>query len=986
MPSTIRIAFFVALQIAVGFADCIQAEDRQWYRMSPDSSIIVRIAVDPATPQTIYAIGRPVNSTNRLYKSTNGGNSWIQIKTNLYDAPLVINHKSAQIIFAGPDRSIDGGDSWSRFSGADWNPTILAIDSQNPQTIYAASASYSINGMYQSPGVFRSTNGGSDWIKVLAMNVEFCSLTIDPLSSQTVYAGTAFTLYKSTNSGENWSQANTGLPTTRINSLAIDPQNPQTIYAGTSRWNTGTSLPNPGIWRSTNGGFSWNAIDNGLGGSAVGSIVIDPMTPQTIYAAAEGVQNGVFKSTDGGDSWTKVTEGDENANVLAISPSMPQTIYASISQFGLQKSMNWGKSWTPINNGLPSVNVATISINPANHQILYAGDALSGWLSQSTNGGRSWERFYTPLNWGAAILADPKSVQTLYGSDYTFLFKSMDGGTNWATIASSGGAVLLRDPKDSQTIYASMKPSQESHLFKSTDDGNTWKDLTKNATILAIDPASTDILYTANPLLLEFSKSTNGGNNWSDLSAGLPQCGIYSIAIDPATHAAYIATRDYGVFKSIDGGKTWSSINNEYGATSLAIDPGNPNVIYVATDDGRKILKTSNEGASWSNITPTLPVNTIFSHLAMDPSPEHILYAVGNGGVWAYSAKPLDITVEMIAPHTATVGGPSLTLAVNGNGFGPDAVVLWNGSALATTYINQSQLMADVPANLITAAGLIDISVSSEGNTSANFGFAIRPLSLSINGDFNGDGRPDILWRNSSTGENYVWYADGVMVLGGGNLPMVADQNWKVAGVADFNNDNRPDVLWRNAATGDNYVWYLEGVTVLGGGNLPMVADQNWKVVGVADFNNNNKPDVLWRNAATGDNYVWYLEGVTVLGGGNLPMVADQNWKLVGVADFNLDGNPDILWRNAATGDNYVWYLDGVTVLGGGSLPMVADQNWKLVGVADFNLDSKPDILWRNASTGENYIWYLDGVTVLGGGSLPAVTDQNWTIVPQGSY
>ena len=269
----------------------------------------------------------------------------------------------------------------------------------------------------------------------------------------------------------------------------------------------------------------------------------------------------------------------------------------------------------------------------------------------------------------------------------------MNGGTNWATIADSGGAVLMRDPKNSQTIYASMKASLQSHLFKSTDDGTTWKDLTIEASILAIDPASTNILYASNPLLLKLFKSTDGGSHWSDLSAGLPQCGIYSIAIDPATHAVYIGTRCSGVFESIDGGKTWSSINSESGADALAIDPGTPRVIYVATDSGRKILKTSNEGASWSNITPNLPVDTLLSGLTMDPSPQHILYASGNGGVWAYSAKPLEITVEMIAPYTATAGSPSLTLAVTGNGFGSDAVVLWNRSALATIYISPSQLM-----------------------------------------------------------------------------------------------------------------------------------------------------------------------------------------------------------------------------------------------------------------------------------------------------
>ena len=260
--------------------------------------------------------------------------------------------------------------------------------------------------------------------------------------------------------------------------------------------------------------------------------------------------------------------------------------------------------------------------------------------------------------------------------------------------------------------------------------------------------------------------------------------------------------------------------------------------------------------------------------------------------------------------------------------------------------------------------------------------YGMREHRFSSFGDIDGDGKPDVLWRHAETGENYVWYLDGVTVLGGGVLPTVTDQNWKVVGVEDFNHDDRSDILWRHSATGDNYVWYLDGVTVLGGGVLPPVADQNWKVVGVADFNNDDRPDILWRHAATGDNYIWYLDGVAVLGGGVLPTVTDQNWKVVGVADFNNDDKPDILWRHAQTGDNYVWYLDGVAVQGGGVLPTVTDQDWNIVGTADFNSDANPDVLWRHAATGDNYVWYLDGVAVLAGGVLPTVTDQNWTIVP----
>jgi 5-hydroxyisourate hydrolase-like protein (transthyretin family) len=252
-----------------------------------------------------------------------------------------------------------------------------------------------------------------------------------------------------------------------------------------------------------------------------------------------------------------------------------------------------------------------------------------------------------------------------------------------------------------------------------------------------------------------------------------------------------------------------------------------------------------------------------------------------------------------------------------------------------------------------------------------------------IGADFNNDGKPDILWRNETTGENYIWYMDDTAVTGSGVLPTVNDQDWKITGVADFDNDGKQDILWRNAVSGENYLWYLDGAAVTGGGTLPTVADENWKIAGVADFDNDGKQDILWRNAASGENYLWYMDGAAVTGGGTLPTVAELNWKIAGVADFNNDGNIDLLWRNVASGENYVWYINGASVTGSGSLPAVVDQNWEIVGIADFNGDGNPDIIWRNLSTGEDLIWHLDGITCIGGDSLPTVPDQSWTIAPQ---
>jgi hypothetical protein len=252
-----------------------------------------------------------------------------------------------------------------------------------------------------------------------------------------------------------------------------------------------------------------------------------------------------------------------------------------------------------------------------------------------------------------------------------------------------------------------------------------------------------------------------------------------------------------------------------------------------------------------------------------------------------------------------------------------------------------------------------------------------------LKSDFNGDGKPDILWRNTATGANRVWYMDGTALLGVYSLPTFAGLNWTMVATGDFNADGKPDILWRNSATGANRVWYMDATTQLGVASLPTVAALNWKIVGTGDFNGDGKTDILWRNTATGANKVWYMNGITQLGVDFLPTAAGLNWKIVGTGDFNADGKPDILWRNTATGANKVWYMDGKNLLGVVSLPALAGLNWKIVGTADFNADSKPDILWRNTATGANRVWYMNGITQLGVDSLPAVANLNWTMMGQ---
>jgi uncharacterized protein YegP (UPF0339 family) len=124
---------------------------------------------------------------------------------------------------------------------------------------------------------------------------------------------------------------------------------------------------------------------------------------------------------------------------------------------------------------------------------------------------------------------------------------------------------------------------------------------------------------------------------------------------------------------------------------------------------------------------------------------------------------------------------------------------------------------------------------------------------------------------------------DGRTILSSeGYLRSVADPNWLVIGAGDFNGDGRDDILWRNAQTGENYLYPLNGTTILPGeGYLRTVADQNWVMSRIGDFNGDGKADIFWRNVVTGQNYVYMMSGTSITNEGPVRAVAvETDWFL----------------------------------------------------------------------------------------------------------
>jgi Ca2+-binding RTX toxin-like protein len=227
-------------------------------------------------------------------------------------------------------------------------------------------------------------------------------------------------------------------------------------------------------------------------------------------------------------------------------------------------------------------------------------------------------------------------------------------------------------------------------------------------------------------------------------------------------------------------------------------------------------------------------------------------------------------------------------------------------------------------------------------------------------GDYNGDGKADILWRNNA-GDLYVYKSDaGSAVSFTGQSISYVDPVWAVVPqTGDFNGDGRADILFRNTTTGEVYVWSSQAgsaaVNFLGQslGAVP----SNWSIKGVGDFNADGRADVLWRSDA-GDVYVWLDSptGAPAMSGQTISSVG-ADWTILGLGDFNGDGREDILWRHT-DGELYVWNSQtgsaAVNFLGQ-SLGLVS-LDWSVSAIGDYDGDGRADVLFRNAD-GRVYLW-----------------------------
>jgi OmcA/MtrC family decaheme c-type cytochrome len=268
--------------------------------------------------------------------------------------------------------------------------------------------------------------------------------------------------------------------------------------------------------------------------------------------------------------------------------------------------------------------------------------------------------------------------------------------------------------------------------------------------------------------------------------------------------------------------------------------------------------------------------------------------------------------------------------------------------------------------------------------------FLATPMLLAVGhprSDFNGDGKSDLLWRNVTTGQAFMMPMNGSTPLPGGVFCWSEPSaGWQIVGTGDFDGDGKADILWWNKRTGDVFLMLMDGMTIKWSGIIYTEPNTAWTIQAIADFNGDGKADILWRNGATGQVYLLPMNGSTAQPGTVIWTEPNTAWQIVGTADFDGDGKADILWWNSTTGQVFQMLMNGMTVKSSGLIYTEPNTAWKVVSLGDFDGNGKADLLWRNSSTGAVYLMPMNGSIALPGSIIWTESNMTWQILAVGDF
>jgi photosystem II stability/assembly factor-like uncharacterized protein len=624
------------------------------------------IAVAPSDPRVIYvgtgenALRGDITFGNGVFKSTDSGKTWHHI-----------------------------GLDDTRHIGA------VIVDPHNPNIVLVAAIGHAF-GPNEQRGIFRTSDGGETWNRVLYrdQNTGAIDVTFDPSNAQIVYAalwqvrrqpwnfssgGPGSGLYRSTDGGATWSQLNGhGLPSGILGRIdvSVSAANPHRVYAM-------IEAKQGGLYRSDDSGQNWKLVnqDGRLRQRAwyFSKIFSDPKAVDTVYA----VNTGLLRSTDGGHSFNLVpaTHGDHHD--LWIDPANPRHMIDG-NDGGASISLDGGTTWSTQNNQ-PTAAIYHIAADARFPYWLYGAQqdntnlAIASYSDDGVIGPRDWY----PAGGGECgfVLPDPRDAQIIVSDSENSISRfnrhTMQSQDISAWPVDNSGhpadelahrfnwtSPLMRSPHDPDAIYVASEV-----VWKTTDHGHSW-------TIISPDLTRND----------KSKQTASGGPLTKDITSVEYYDTIFALAESPLKQGMLWAGSDDGLIHlTEDDGGHWSDITPtslKPWSTISMIEPSHfdQNVAYVAVDRhklddiGPYAYKTTDRGHSWTPIVDGLPNGAVVHVVREDPVRRGLLYAgtergmyvsFDDGGHW----QKLQLNLPETPVHDLLVKDNDLAAATHGRGF-----------------------------------------------------------------------------------------------------------------------------------------------------------------------------------------------------------------------------------------------------------------------------------------------------------------------------
>jgi PKD repeat protein len=481
------------------------------------------------------------------------------------------------------------------------------------------------------------------------------AIAFDPVDPDVIWVGSpAGGLWKTTTGGNNWTSSTQDLPSLGVSAILIDPTDPDVMYIGTGDRDAGDA-EGIGVYRSTDGGETWEQWNAGMGNRIVGRLLMHPTDNQLIFAATNG---GIYRSTNGGISWTRVQTGDFKD--IVFKPNDPSIVFAA-GNGNFYRSTNTGLSFTLINNGIPGGSRAAIAVTPANPSFVYViltnGDSFKG-LYGSTDSGLSFTvRSTTPniMSWGCNggdggqawydldIAADPNDSDVIFAGGVN-CFKSQSGGTTWNISSHWWGDCGV--PAVHADLHVLEYNPLNDRLYAGNDGGIYYTDNQGASWILITNGLPISQVYKIGQSATMRDKTVNGyqdngsstfmGDYWQFILGGDGM----ECAVDPLDANYSYATVYFGYiarfYQNTNNGTVAENGFNgidESGAwvTPFILDEKNPNIMFVGYKNVWRStnVKSPSSQIQWTKISNTLGGSNGDDMRVLEQSPadNNILFA-----------------------------------------------------------------------------------------------------------------------------------------------------------------------------------------------------------------------------------------------------------------------------------------------------------------------------------------------------------------------